>query len=55
MKLTYECRNGEQNQKIIIENDTEDANISEVLEMVEGILKAAGYIFEGHLDIVEEL
>lgn len=50
MKLTLETYG----KKYLYEEDRDDYSLSEMLEIIEGILLNAGYRFEGYLDFITE-
>jgi hypothetical protein len=49
MKITIE----QYEHKIIHEVPHNDVDLDEVVRMIEGLLKATGYVFSGNLEIVE--
>jgi hypothetical protein len=50
MKITLE----QYDHKITHEVPHNDVDLDEVLQMIEGLLKATGYVFSGNLEIVNE-
>ena len=50
MKITIE----QYEHKIIHEVPHNDVTLDEALQMIEGLLKAIGYVFSGHLEIVDD-
>jgi len=50
MKIVIE----QYNHTITHEVPHNDVDLDEVLQMIEGLLKATGYVFSGNLEIVNE-
>jgi hypothetical protein len=50
MKIVIE----QYNHTITHEVPHNDVDLDEVLQMIEGLLKAIGYVFSGHLEIVDD-
>ena len=50
MKITIE----QYDHKIIYELNHDDVSMDKMLEILEGMLKAAGYVFSGNLDILDD-
>lgn len=50
MKITIE----QYDHKITYELNHDDVSMDKMLEILEGMLKASGYVFSGNLDILDE-
>ena len=50
MKITIE----QYDYKITYELNHDDVSMDKMLEILEGMLKASGYVFSGNLDILDE-
>jgi hypothetical protein len=50
MKITIE----QYDHKITYELNYDDVSMDKMLEILEGMLKATGYVFSGNLDILDE-
>jgi hypothetical protein len=50
MKITIE----QYDHKVTYEVPHDDVDLDEALQMIEGLLKAIGYVFSGNLEIVNE-